>query len=271
MRLREQLNWFERRPLFGERIVVTRSREQASELVKQLTELGADVLEIPTIQIKPPKNGGPLRDATKHIGLYDWLVFTSPNGVAAFFREFFQRHDDVRELGVVKIASIGAATTERLAELHLGVDLQPAEFTSEALLAEFKRSVSCENLKFLLPRADLADERLARGLEDLGAIVDDLDAYETVPDTQDRNGHRARLLNEGANVVTFASSSTVVNFCKLIDLAALRRQFPKMRFVSIGPQTSQAARSQGLEVAREATVHTIPGLVEAVLGLMLKQ
>jgi uroporphyrinogen III methyltransferase/synthase len=268
--LREQLNWFERRPLFGRRIVVTRSREQASELVRRLSDLGADVLEIPTISIKPVKNGGPLREAIKHIGMYDWLVFTSPNGVAAFFREFFRRHNDLRELGIVKIASIGAATTEKLAELHLEVDLQPQDFTSDALLAAFKESVSCENLKLLLPRADLADERLARGLEVLGAIVDDLDAYETAPDTEDRTGHRARLLTEGADLVTFTSSSTVLNFCKLLDAAALRKQFPKLRFVSIGPQTSDAARSQGLEIAGEASVHTVPGLVDAVLELMSK-
>ena len=267
-RLREQLNWFERRPLFGKRIVVTRSREQASELVRQLTELGADVLEIPTISIKPPKKIGPLREAIKGMGTYDWLVFTSPNGVDAFFREFFQYHSDVRDLGGVKVATIGAVTAQKLADLRLAVDLQPAEFTSEALLAKFRESVDCENLKFLLPRADLADERLARGIEELGGIVDDLDAYQTVPDTEDRNGHRARLLSEGADMVTFTSSSTVTNFCELIDVAALPEKFPKMRFVSIGPQTTQAAVAKGLPVAVEAKVHTIPGLVEAILVLV---
>jgi uroporphyrinogen III methyltransferase/synthase len=266
-RLRERLSWFERRPLFGKRIVVTRSREQASELVRRLGELGADVLEIPTIRIKPAKNAGPLREAIKHIGSYDWLVFTSPNGVDAFFGEFLQLHDDVRELGSIKIATIGTATAEKLEEFHLAVDLQPAEFTSEALLEEFRKTVSCDNLKFLLPRADLADERLARGLEDLGAIVDDLDAYQTVPDDEDRTGHRARLLAEGADLLTFTSSSTVTNFGKLVDVAVLQRQCPQMRFVSIGPQTTQAMLALGLEVAAEAEVHTIPGLVETILGL----
>ncbi len=267
-RLREKLNWFERRPLFGKRIVVTRSREQASDLVRQLGDLGADVLEIPTIRIKPPHTLAPLREAIASLGEYDWLVFTSPNGVDAFFREFFARHKDIREIGAVKIAAIGAVTTQKLVELHLEVDLQPEEFTTEALLAEFGKSVSCENLRFLMPRADLADERLARGLEALGAIVDDLDAYQTVPDTEDRNGHRARLLGEGADLVAFTSSSTVVNFCNLLDMPKLRAQFPQMRFVSIGPQTSLAAREKGLEVAVEAKVHTIPGLVEAVLKLV---
>jgi uroporphyrinogen III methyltransferase/synthase len=270
-RLREKLNWFERRPLFGRRIVVTRSREQASELVHQLSDLGADVLEIPTIRIKPPQNLAPLREAVAVMGEYDWVVFTSPNGVDAFFREFFVHHKDLREIGPVKIAAIGAVTTQKIADVHLEVDLQPKEFTTEALLTEFKKSVSCENLKILMPRADLADQRLARGLEDLGAIVDDLDAYQTLPDTEDRNGHRARLLGEGADLVTFTSSSTVVNFCNLADVSALRAQFPRMRFVSIGPQTTQTAREKGLEVAAEAKIHTIPGLVDAILALETKK
>jgi uroporphyrinogen III methyltransferase/synthase len=268
--LRENLNWFERRPLFGKRIVVTRSREQSSDLVRLLADLGADVLEIPTIRIQPPKKVAPLREAIAGIGVYDWLVFTSPNGVDAFFREFFARYKDIRGIGAVKIATIGAVTAQKVSELNLEVDLQPEEFTTESLLAEFKKSVSCDNLKMLLPRADLADERLARGLEDQGAIVDDLDAYQTVPDTEDRNGHRARLHSEGADLVTFTSSSTVINFCNLLDVPGLRAKFPQMRFVSIGPQTSLAARDKGLEIAVEANVHTIPGLVDAIMTLAIK-
>jgi len=267
-RLREKLNWFEQRPLFGKRIVVTRSREQASELVRQLSGLGADVLEIPTIRITAPQKLAPLREAIASLGEYDWLVFTSPNGVDAFFRECFAKHKDIREIGPVRIAAVGAVTTQKLAELHLEVDVQPEEFTTEALLAEFKKSVDCENVRFLMPRADLADERLARGLEALGGIVDDLDAYQTVPETEDRNGHRARLLNEGADLVTFTSSSTVTNFCNLVDVPALRAQFPQMQFISIGPQTSVVAREKGLEIAAEAKVHTIPGLVDAILELV---
>ena len=112
--MREKLNWFERRPLFGKRIVVTRSRAQASDLVRELGDLGADVLEIPTIRIKPPQKLAPLREAIASIGVYDWLVFTSPNGVDAFFREFFTRHKDLRDLGAAKIAAIGAVTTQKL-------------------------------------------------------------------------------------------------------------------------------------------------------------
>src|SRR5207249_9200312 len=119
VRQREALNWFEQRPLFGKRIVVTRSREQASELVRQLSDLGADVLEIPTIKITPPKDLAPLREAVTAMGEYDWVVFTSPNGVDAFFKAFLERHTDLREIGPVRIAADGQATAPKVAEHYL--------------------------------------------------------------------------------------------------------------------------------------------------------
>ncbi|MDW8344487.1 MAG: uroporphyrinogen-III C-methyltransferase, partial [Verrucomicrobiae bacterium] len=133
VRLREVLAWWERRPLYGKRIAVTRSREQASELVRRLSELGADVLEVPTIAIKPPVSRAPLREALDGLGEYDWIVFTSPNGVTAFFDEFFRMFDDIRALGQVRIAAVGPATAEKVRALRLRVDLQPQEFTTEAL------------------------------------------------------------------------------------------------------------------------------------------
>jgi uroporphyrinogen III methyltransferase/synthase len=267
-RLREGLNWFETRPLFGQRIVVTRSRDQASELVRQLTELGADVLEIPTIKITPPKDPKPLNEAVSAMGEYDWVVFTSPNGVDAFFREFFSIHKDLREIAGIRIAAVGQATAQKVLDQRLEVDFVPKEFTAEGLLKEFRKEVDCENVRFLLPSGDLADDQLARGLEDMGGIVDKLDAYATVPETDDRTGHRARLLAEGADLVTFTSSSTVNNFCNLVDLAALTKQYPKMRFVSIGPVTSKTIQERGFPVAVEAIKHTIPGLVETILKLV---
>ncbi len=269
VRLRDQLNWFEKRPLFGRRIVVTRSRSQASDLVARLGELGADVLEIPTIRIEPPKSLDPLREAVEEMGTYDWLVFTSPNGVDAFFEVFHARHKDIRELGPVRIAAVGAATAQRIGDHHLEVDFIPKTFTTQAMLAEIREQVDCENVKFLLPRSDLADQTLARGLEDLGGMVDDLDAYVTVPETEDRLGHRRRLMEEGADLVTFTSSSTVTNFCRIMDVTELQRRHPRLRFVSIGPQTTKAAVEHGLMVAAEAKVHTISGLVEAILELTI--
>jgi len=264
---RETLNWFETRPLFGKRIVVTRSRDQASELVRQLSELGADVLEIPTIRITPPNDTAPLREAVAAMGEYDWVLFTSPNGVDAFFKAFFAAHKDLREFGGAKIAAVGQATEQKVTSFHLEVDFLPKEFTTAGLLKEFRQEVDCENLHFLLPRGDLADQKLARGLEDLGGIVDDIDAYATVPETEDRTGQRAWLLAEGADLVTFTSSSSVTNFCNLVDVPALRKKFPSLKFASIGPVTTKTAEERGLTVATEAEVHTIPGLVAAILKL----
>ena len=266
VRQRATLNWFEQRPLFGQRIVVTRSRAQASDLVRQLTELGADVLEIPTIRIVPAEDPVPLREAVAGMGEYDWVLFTSPNGVDAFFDVFFEAHKDLREFGGAKIAAVGQATAQKVTDYHLEVDFMPTEFTTDGLLREFRKAVDCENLHFLLPCADLADAKLARGLEELGGIVDDLEAYATVPELADRTGHRARLLAEGADLVTFTSSSTVTNFCNLVDVPALREKFPQLKFVSIGPVTTETAQQRGLAVAAEAAVHTIPGLVAAILN-----
>src|SRR5581483_10262370 len=163
-----------RRPLFGRRIVVTRAREQAGPFVRQLTELGAEVLEVPTIKIVPP---GPERrqgivDALLELNSYDWLVFTSPNGVTAFFELFFKRFQDLRDIGGVRIAAIGPATAARLRELHLQVDLMPDEATAVKIAAAFEKFETIENLKICLLRAEVANRDLPQALEELGAIVD---------------------------------------------------------------------------------------------------
>jgi len=268
--LRERLNWFETRLLFGRRVVVTRTREQASELSMRFRELGADVLEIPTIKIVPPASDKILREAIEGIGEYDWLVFTSPNGVEHFFRVFFQIYDDIRAIGGVKIAAIGPATAARVEEQHLKVDLQPKEFVAEAVVEAFK-GLDIENQKLLLPRADIARDALPQGLEDLGAIVDRVECYRTLPETEDVGGNVARLLAEGVDVITFTSSSTVENFCKLVDMPALLKKFPAIKLASIGAITSATLKQRGLSVDIEAGVHTIPGLVESVCNSLLSQ
>lgn len=267
--LREKLNWFETRPLFGRRIVVTRTREQASGLSRQLRDLGADVLEIPTIRIEPTKKTAILREAIEGIGEYDWLVFTSPNAVAHFFQAFFGVYKDIREIGGVKIAAIGPGTAARLEEFHLQVDLLPAEFVAESVVKAFSK-LDIENQKFLLPRADIARDTLPEGLEALGAIVDKIECYRTVPESDDVTGNVARLLAEGADAITFTSSSTVENFCDLADLAALRAKFPLMKLASIGPITSATLKKHGFTPDIEAVQHDIPGLVGAVAGAMGK-
>ena len=257
--LRSELNWFEDRPLSGKRIVVTRTRAQAGVLSDQLRGLGADVIELPTIRIEPPTDLRAFAELVQDAHAYDWIVFTSPNGVTAFFDLFYKLYDDAREIGGARIAAIGPATAQRIRDFHLKVDLQPEEFVAESLAREFRKQGGIENLRVLIARAEKARDLLPRELSALGAIVDEGFAYRTVPETRDDGGARRRLLEEGADLITFTSSSTVENFL------ALGLPWPaKMQVASIGPITSKTARDRGLDVAIEARRHDIPGLVEAI-------
>lgn len=268
VKLRGTLAWFENRPLFGKRIVVTRTREQASELSRQLLERGADVLEIPTINIVPPTDPQDLLDALLGLNSYDWLVFTSPNGVNAFFDFFFKGFDDLRDIGGVRIAAVGPATAARLKELHLKVDLMPGEYLADKIADAFQQYESIENLRILLARAEVANPDLPRKLESLGAIVDDVACYKTVPETEDINGAAAQLMESGADWITFTSSSTVENFHARFNLPELLKQFPGIKLASIGPETSKAIKALGLQPAVEAKSHTIDGLVRALENAM---
>jgi len=257
--LQKDLNWYERRPLSGKRIVVTRTRKQAGALTNQLRALGADVFELPTIRIEPPTDLREFAELVQDAHGYDWIVFTSPNGVDAFFEIFYKLYDDAREIGGAKIAAIGPATAQRVRDFRLHVDLQPEEFVAESIIREFQKQGGVENLRILLARAEKARDVLPRELSKLGAIVDEAFAYRTVPETRDVTGARRRLLEEGADLITFTSSSTVENFL------ALGLPWPKgMKIASIGPITSKTARDRGLKIDIEARRHDIEGLVEAI-------
>lgn len=264
VKLREKLNWFERRPLFGRRVVVTRTREQASALSLQLTDLGAEVLEIPTIKVAPPTNYGALIEAITGIAEYDWLVFTSPNGVSEFFGYFFKAFNDVRSIGHVRIAAVGPATAEKIRAVHLAVDVMPEAYVTRKVAAAIHAYENVENLRMLLLRAEVANPELPKELEALGAIVDDVACYRTVPETEDLNHAAARLLEEGADWITFTSSSTVENFQARFDLPKLLQKFPKLRTASIGPETSKALVALGVKPTLEATEHTIAGVVQSL-------
>src|SRR3989440_4740115 len=212
VKLRNKLNWFERRPLFGNRVVVTRARGQAAQLANQLRELGAEVLEVPTIRIEPPTRREDVVDAMLELNSYDWLVFTSPNGVAAFFEYFFRQFHDMRDIGGARIAAVGPATANKLKELHLQVDLMPDEALAANIAEAFTEFESIENLKICLLRAEVANFELPRGLEAMGAIVDDVACYKTVPETEDVGGAAAALKESGADWITFTSSSTIEHF-----------------------------------------------------------
>ncbi|MDA7510233.1 uroporphyrinogen-III C-methyltransferase [Verrucomicrobia bacterium] len=264
--LRDRLNWFEKRALFGQRVVVTRTRTQASQLARRLLEFGADVLEIPTIKIGPPKRREILIEAMAALGEYDWLVFTSPNGVTAFFDYFFRAFSDMRDLGNVRIAAVGPATAAKIVELHLKVDVMPKKYLASEVAAAIHAYENVENLKLMLARAEVANPELPDELIALGGIVDDVPVYETLVEDQDFNGSAARLVEEGADWITFTSSSTVEHFDARFDLAALCEKYPDLKFASIGPETSKALRALGKEPTIEASEHSIDGLVDILVA-----
>ena len=257
--LRDRLNWFETRPIFGKRIVVTRTRKQAGALSAALRQLGADVFELPTIRIEPPEDLRSFAELVRDAHTYEWIVFTSPNGVTAFFDLFFKMYEDVRSIGGAKIAAIGPATAAKVREYRLGVDLQPEEFVAEAVVKAFEAQGSIENVTILLARAEQARDLLPKELARLGAIVDVGIAYRTVPETEDVSGALARFRAEGADLITFTSSSTVENFM------ALKAPLPAgVKTASICPVTSRTMHDLGLTVDIEAKQHDIPGLIAAI-------
>ena len=264
--LRSKLNWFEKRPLFGSRIVVTRARDQSAEISRRLREAGAEVVELPAIKIEPPAEREPLIDALLELNSYDWLVFTSPNGVTKFFEYFFRQFHDMRDLGGARIAAVGPATANKLKALHLQVDLMPEEALGASIAEAFSEFESVENLKICLFRAEVANRELPQALEALGAIVDDVAVYRTVAETSDPTGAGAKLLEKGADWILFTSGSTVEHFNARFDLQALMKKFPELRLASIGPETTKALVAHGLEPALEATKHTSEGLAEELIA-----
>ncbi len=255
---RDKLNWFENRPLFGKRIVVTRTRAQAGELSKKLAQLGADVMELPTIRIEPPKDLKEFGQLVMDCHTYDWIVFTSPNGVERFFEMFYKLYQDARSMGGAKIAAIGPGTADKIKQQHLAVDLLPEKFVAEGLIKAFKK-VDVENQTILWVKAEQTREVIANELTGMGAIVDEAIAYRTVPETEENSEAFTRFKAEGADVITFTSSSTVEHF---LDL---KLPLPdKIKIASIGPITSKTLKDRGLRVDIEATEHTIPGLVSAI-------
>ena len=262
--LREELSSLEDQPLSGKRIVVAEAQLPAGDLSKQLLALGADVIELPTVRIEPPSDLRAFAELVQDAHTYDWIVFTNPNGVSAFFDLFYKLYDDAREIGGARIMAIGPGTAQRIKDFHLKVEMQLEEFSTESIVHEFCKQGSLENLRILLARGERAQDLLPRKLSALGAIVDEGFAYRTVPETRDETGARSRLLEKGAHLITFTSSETVEEFL------ALGLPWPAgMQVASIGPAISATARDRGLKVAIEARRHDIPGLVGAIRKYLL--
>ncbi len=263
--LRKTMGWFEKRPLLGRRIVVTRAREQASDLVHQLTELGAECIQCPTIQVGPPEDWTPVDNAIMALDRYDWIVFTSVNGVDYFFRRLFDKGLDMRPLGHLKTAVIGPATADRLKSWGLASDIIPPSYRAESVVEAFS-ATAVKGAKVLLPRAREARSVLPEELTRMGATVDEVTAYETRQAQNSGTELIKRLTDGSIDVVTFTSSSTVKNFHRLLPSDRADRLMQGVTVASIGPITSQTARDLGLSVTIEAEAYTIPGLIRAILN-----
>jgi uroporphyrinogen III methyltransferase / synthase len=252
VRLREKLDWYERLPLFGKRVVVTRARAQAGSLSSRLQALGAAVIEIPAIEIVPAADYGPLDRAIANLAAYDYLIFTSANGVHHFVERLDRSAADLRCLRAC-ICAIGPATRAAVEALHLKVDLMGKEYVAEGLLEAFAGR-DLNGKRVLLPRAAVARDLIPVELTRQGAQVDVVEAYRTVLPRRDS------VVPLAADCITFTSSSTVRNFVEIAGVDALRG----IPVASIGPVTSQTARDLGIGVTAEAAEFTIDGLLDAV-------
>ena len=263
VKLRDKLRWFDRpatRPLFGKRILVTRARVQASALTEKLTALGAACIEAPVIRIAPPADGyAALDGAIAELNAYQWLIFTSVNGVEHFFARLHAAGKDTRALGYARVAAIGAATSAALRAFGIRADLVPPEFRAEAV-AEELRPLLPPRARILLPRAQEARDVLPDTLRAHGAIVDVVAAYETVPEIEDA-AIAQRLASGEIDMVTFTSSSTVKNLVKMLGNITPLQQ---VKIACIGPVTADTARSFALEPDIVAKEYTIDGLVRSI-------
>jgi uroporphyrinogen III methyltransferase / synthase len=249
------LSWFESRPLFGRSVVVTRAREQASELRARLETLGAEVIELPAIAIEP------VEIVLPPLSNYEWVVFTSANGVIAFFdRALAVAGFDARALGDTRVAAIGPGTARELAARGIRADLVPERFVAESLLDAFPPP-SVEGARVLLARAERARDVLPEGLTERGFAVDVLPVYRTVRAAPEGSA-LARVRDGAVDAITFTSSSTADNLHELLGKVPI----PQPLVVSIGPVTSDTARARGFRVDAEATEHTIDGLVTTLLA-----
>ncbi len=263
--LRDTLNWYERLPLFGQRVLVTRTRQQASALSQRLVELGAEVIEAPTIAVEPPESFAAVDAAIARLHEFDWLVLTSPNGVAALMDRIFDLGLDARRLAGVKIAAVGKTTAEALLERGLRADLVPDDYTTAALGKALVAAGS--GGKMLLARADIATAELTTILGGAGAAVTELTVYRNVRPPSLSPEAVTALAQKRLDWITFTSSSTAENFFALAGDADLSNT----KLASIGPVTSDTLRRHARQPTTEARPHTIEGLVEAMVQRACKQ
>jgi uroporphyrinogen III methyltransferase/synthase len=264
---RDHLRWFDARPLFGRRVLVTRPREQARDLVERLQALGADTIEVPMIRITPPDDPTPLLNAAQDPTAFDWIIFTSANSVEGFMTALLSQHRDVRALQGPKLCTVGPGTAERLRRYSVVADVVPDEYRAEAVLHALAAHGPLAGVRVLLPRSDIGREIIAAQLRDAGATVTDVVAYRTVLDELVREGDPDvyKMLLEGRiDVVTFTSASAVRNFVRIYGADQVADLLKSTTVAVIGPVTADAARQAGITVSVQPASYTIAGLVDGI-------
>lgn len=261
----EATPWFEDRPLYGRRIAITRMREQSSRLSRLLTEAGADVIPLPLIRVQPAVDRENAAEVFADLGHYDWLIFTSGNGVKHFFDLFFRAFDDIRSLGFLRIAAVGDATARELRKLNLRADVVPRRSSAESLAEAMADHENLENLQILVVTGNRNRKTLTRRLEDERAIVDTLQVYRTELTPPEESRAMERFVTEGADAILFASSSAVESFHQHGDGLKPTADARQPLFASIGPQTSKSLRDAGLAVDIESPEADLEVFVEALV------
>ncbi len=265
--LRKTIDWYEKRPLFGKKIIVTRTREQASDLVAGLEEFGANCLEYSTIHIKPMDNYDILDGELERLDEYHWILFTSLNGVKYFFEHLYSKGMDARDLKGPDLAVVGKSTADLLLSYGLNADLIPSTFTGEGL-AESLLDQGVEGRNILIPRALEGRQILPETLRGAGAQVTIAPVYQNCPAESDKESLRAELTSGTVEMITFTSSSTVRNFLAMLDAEnqeELRQILAGVKIAAIGPITAKTVTDNGLRVDVQPEVYTIPGLIQAIV------
>ena len=261
--LRDKLRWFDKKPLFGKKIIVTRSREQASDFSVLLEKYGAEPIEFPTIETVPPKDWKEIDRAIKNLPKYDWAIFTSINGVKYFIERLKKQGKDIRELKGIKICAIGPATAKAIEDLGIKVDLLPKEYRAESIITGLGKT-KIKGRRFLLPRALKAREVLPEEIKRLGGKVDVVTAYRTVQPKEKTDEIRKMLREKRVDVVTFTSSSTVENFVNMFKRNEVPGILNGTRVACIGPITKDTATKLGIKTDIMPEKYTIPALTEAI-------
>jgi uroporphyrinogen III methyltransferase/synthase len=264
VRLRPQLNWFERRPLFGKRVLVTRAKEQAAEFTTLLAAYGAEPVEAPTIRIVPPADWTLVDRAMDDLPSYQWIIFTSLNGVACFMGRLFARGLDARRLAGRTVCCIGPRTAQELERFGVKADVIPEQYQAEGVVAAFEGH-KIAGARMLVPRAEVARELLPEELRSRGAQVDVVPVYRTVVPEGDIAAWRDLLVQRRIHAAAFTSSSTMRNCIALLGGAETARELLKpVAIACIGPVTAKTAEEYGLTVSIQARENTVPALADAI-------